>query len=53
MIAIETDDGEMFTISKQGIKILLSRNELETLLDEGGILLLVTSEREIVAIDET
>ena len=47
MIAIQTDDGISFEISKDGALITASREELHCLLDEANVLLYVTQEREL------
>jgi len=47
MIAIETDDGELFRISKGESLFEASREEIHALLDEANVLLYVTQEREI------
>lgn len=47
MIAIETDDGELFTISKGDSLFEASREEIHALLDEANVLLFVTQEKEI------
>jgi hypothetical protein len=49
---IESDDGETFTLQQDGVQIVMSRQELEILMDRARFLLTVTKEFEIVPIED-